>query len=706
MQTKYKIKVDNISCTNCARTITNGLTSLDPNSQVKVNINTKMVFIITDKPIEEVYAKLKEIRYPATETNEKKNSDKFEITLAIILSIPLFLGMLNHLDTFEPYIPDIVMNHLLQFTLATIIQFYAGRRFYLGAYHSLKQKVVGMDFLVSFSTSIAYFYSIYLILTYSSHELYFEVSALVITIVLIGKSIEAKTQKQTIKTLEALSSLSQKPMRLVNGEMIDSEFANVEDRFIVYANETISRDGIIIEGETYVDESNFTGESEPVIKKVGDEVLGGSINLSSEILVEIDRPFEENVLNQIIDNIEQATMTETRYQQIADKIAGIFVPIVIFIAFLTVVIVYFMTNDPTLSIERAMTVIVISCPCSLGLATPTSIMVSNGIGLKEGILYKGSNFFESAHRLNVICFDKTGTLTVGKPQVIDYEIANDYDDVVSSLHQQSVHPIAKSVANLLSNAKQIKNLEVENITGLGMRGQADGHIYEVGNRRMFKELNLDLDFIDDLEAQGKSVNLFVVDQQLIGYYTIRDEIKQDAKKLINEIKKMGIQPIMITGDNEKTAALIADKLGIDRVYASCMPEDKHKIVKEIQDEGKFVGFVGDGVNDSVALTQADVAITVHGGNDIASSTSDAIMMQDDLMLIISGITLAKLTRRNIIMNFAWAFSYNIVAIPLAIFGFTNMFFAAIFMGFSSIVVVLNALYLRVSFKKAKQKRMD
>lgn len=694
----YKIKVSKISCSNCAMTITRALEEAFPEAEVRVSVVTNMVFVKTKASLEEVQAVLKSIGYPDdNETEDKVDLRKFDLPLAIILSIPLLYGMAAHIYELTAF--HFLITPTATLIFATIIQFYVGRRYYIGAYHSLTKKMLGMDFLVVFSTTLTYFFSLYLLIKTNGHgEVYFEVAAIIITIVLIGKTIEERMKEKTNDLLTKLTNLTSDELKLEDGTVQDCNFVEVGTRYIVNPHEKINMDGIIVSGNTSIDEAMLTGESNFVTKLEGDEVTAGTINHGQQIIVETTKLAEENYINQIINSVEEAALIDTKYQKIADKVATIFVPVIILIAFITLIITYVTTGDLLTSAENAMTVIVISCPCSLGLATPTSIMVSNSISAKLGILYKGATFFELADELNVIAFDKTGTLTTGNMEVVEFKLDEQYRELLYAIENQSTHPISKALVKYLGyDATDIK-VEVEQVPGLGLKAKQGTNQVIVGNTSVLTN-QADIDLIRNLEAQALTVSVIIVNEEFVGYYALRDKIKEESKAVISNLLELGIEPILISGDNQGVVKYVADQLGITKYYPKCSPQDKTDILKQLKADGKMIGFVGDGINDSISLKYADVGISVAEGSDIANAASDVTLLEDDLNLVVEGIKLSKLTRRNIRHNFIWAFSYNIIAIPLAATGQLSMIWAAIFMGFSSIIVVLNALHLKREYQK-------
>lgn len=696
----YKIKVSKISCSNCAMTITRGLEEAFPEAEVRVSVVSNMVFVKTEASLEAVQAVLKSIGYPDDDEQvDKIDLRKYDLPLSIILSIPLLYGMVAHIYNLTAF--HTLVSPVATLIYATIIQFYVGRRYYIGAYHSLTKKMLGMDFLVVFSTTLTYFFSLYLLIkTQGQGEVYFEVAAIIITIVLIGKTIEERMKEKTNDLLNKLTSLTSDEIRLEDGTLQDCNFVQVGSRYIVNPHEKINMDGIIVSGDTSIDEAMLTGESNFVTKLEGDEVVAGTINHGQQIVVETTKLAEDNYINQIINSVEEAALIDTKYQKVADKVATIFVPVIILIAFVTLLITYYITKDALTAFEHAMTVIVISCPCSLGLATPTSIMVSNSISAKLGILYKGATFFELADELNVIAFDKTGTLTTGKMEVVDFKLEDKHRELLYVIESQSSHPISKALVAHLGITSSSLKVEVEQVPGLGLKAKLGENQIIVGNISVLTKQE-DIEEMQKLEAQALTVSVIILNEEFIGYYALRDKIKDESKEVIKNLQELGIEPILISGDNQQVVEYVATELGINKYYPKCSPQDKTDILKQLKEDGKMIGFVGDGINDSISLKYADVGISVCDGSDIANAASDVTLLEDDLNLVVEGIKLSKLTRRNIRHNFIWAFSYNVIAIPLAATGQLSMIWAAIFMGFSSIIVVLNALHLKREYQKGR-----
>ena len=533
---------------------------------------------------------------------------------------------------------------------------------------------------------------------------YFEVSALIITMVLVGNYIEHIAKEKTEDALVDLINLGAKVARvLFDGveTLIDIEQVVIGTEVIVLANEKIPVDGIIISGSSYIDESMITGESIPVYKTTNDKVIGSTINLQEKLIIKATNLGEEAVLSQIIASVEAASARKIPIQRTADKIASFFVPFVVVVALLNFLIHYIFIKDTfTYSFTTTIAILVISCPCALGLATPTSILVGNGLAAKNQILYKGGEFFEIANKITAIAFDKTGTVTYGKFEVTDYIGDKKYLDYIYSIEKESTHPISKAVALYAkeNQAKLKKISDFEAIKGKGLKATIDNDIIYIGNAKIVDDFEIDIngyrEQYQSLLEQAKTVNFLIINNQVKAIYALRDEIRDTSINVIKELKSRNIKTYLITGDNKGVAKQIGKEIGIDQVYCEVLPNEKAEIIKEIQDEGNITGFIGDGINDAVALKQADIGISMGSGTDIAINSSDLTLMNEDLGLIVEAIDLSKATLRNIYQNFLWAFSYNIIAIPLAATGNLSMTLAGAAMAFSSIMVVLNALRLK------------
>jgi Cu+-exporting ATPase len=711
------MKVNGMTCAMCAKTITNTFDSYE-NITANVNVGAgKVIFSYEEESysLVDIAKIVSEIGYePVLEENlddNKRHRIKMrrEIYVAVIFSIPLLWAMFSHIEFFDfVWVPSIFMNGIFQLVVSGVVQFYIGKRFYLAAYHSIRKKVLGMDILVVMGTTSAYLYSIYLLYVQLTNPVmhptyYFEISALIITMVLIGNYIEHIAKERTTDALVELVNLGAKEARIIKDGvekmvLIDEVFLG--DHIIVLANEKIPVDGKVIKGNSYIDESMITGESIPVRKEIGANVIGATINLREKLIIEATKIGSDTMLAQIIETVEEASAAKPPIQRTADKIASYFVPAVVSIALLNFLIQFFgLGLDFEIAFTRTVAILVISCPCALGLATPTSILVGNGKAAQNHILYKGGEFFELANKIEAIAFDKTGTLTAGKPSVTDYVGNEDVLSILYSIEKESTHPISMAV---LEYAKEfnVEELEVSNfetIEGKGLKATIDNKEVYVGSIKIVNDLKINNPLEDEYKTllnQAKSVNYVIIDNKVEAIYAVRDEIKNTSKLVIKEMKARNLIPYMITGDNDVVAKQIAKELGIEHVYSEVLPHEKAQIVEEIQKQGKVVAFVGDGINDAPALKLADVGIAMGHGTDVAIDSSDVTLMSYDLGLVIKAIDMSKATLRNIYQNFGWAFSYNLIAIPLAATGRLSMVVAAGAMAFSSITVVLNALRLK------------
>ena len=716
---KKSMRVDGMTCAMCAMTITNTFEHYEGIS-AKVNVGAgKVLFEYDEKKysLVEIADIVKQAGYvPVLEETLEDNKKlrlkmRRELYISIFFSIPLLWAMFGHLKWFDfIYVPNLFKDGLFQLGISGIVQFYVGRRFYLGAYNSIRKKVLGMDILVVLGTTSAYLYSMYLLFVHLFIETqmhpvyYFEISALIITMVLIGNYIEHIAKERTTDALVALVNLGAKEARVIKDgieKMINIDDVTLGDNIIVLANEKIPVDGKVLSGTSYVDESMITGESIPIIKKKDSEVIGATINLREKIIIEATKIGSDTLLSQIISTVEEASAAKPPIQRTADKIASYFVPLVVSIAILNFFIQFAVLGfDFSIAFERTVAILVISCPCALGLATPTSILVGNGKAAQNHILYKGGEFFELAKKIEAIAFDKTGTLTIGKPVVTDFTGNKEVLDIVYSIEKESTHPISQAVKEYGeekdANTFEVTNFEV--LDGKGIKATVLDKTIYIGSVKILEDLKIDYKEYNSeynrLLSEAKTTNFIVIDNSVEAMYAVRDEIKDTSKSVISEMKKRGLEPYMITGDNEVVAKAIAKELGIDNIYASVLPHEKAQIVEEIQASGKVVAFVGDGINDAPALKLADVGFAMGSGTDIAIDSSDVTLMSHDLGLVIKAIDMSNATMRNIYQNFFWAFSYNLVAIPMAATGRLSMVVAAAAMAFSSIMVVLNALRLK------------
>jgi Cu+-exporting ATPase len=714
---RYSMRVDGMTCANCAKTIENTFKLYD-DIDARVNVGAgKVIFRFDEKKnsLAEIADIVTQAGYtPVLEVdaNNKDNTFKRDIIISIILTVPLLWTMWHHLGAvwMTPRLMMFLMQPFVQFLLATPVQFFVGRTFFKAMYKSAQKGVFGMDALVVMGTMSAYIYSIFtwyrtgslwIDMSGGMLELYFETSATIITVILIGHYFEHIAKSRTADALVDLINLGAKEARVIKEgreTMIPVDQVKIGDIISVLAFEKIPVDGVIIEGQTYIDESMINGEPIPSFKVKDSEVIGATINQSERILIRTTRVGSDTVLSKIIETVEEVSASKPPIQRTADKISTIFVPIVVVISLSTFIVWYFFVGDGFVpAFDAAVAVMVISCPCALGLATPTSILVGSGKAAKEGILYKGGEFFETANKVNAVCFDKTGTLTVGKPEVTDFYGDETVLDYIYSLESESVHPLSKAITDYSSDATKLTVSKFENVSGMGLTGVIDGQKISIGSKRLMDQLSLEVSFEEELQklySDGKTVVYVAVDDTVKALIGIADVLKDNSVATVKNLHARGIETFMITGDNEFVAEVIAKKAGIKNVYAGVLPDEKAKIVQEIKSMGKFVAFVGDGVNDAPALKAADVGIAMSSGSDIAIDSSDVTLMTHDLNLVNKAIDISIATLKNIYQNFTWAFGYNIVAIPLAASGRLNPMIAGIAMAFSSVTVVLNALRLK------------
>ena len=716
--TRKTIKVSNITCAQCAKSIETHFDQMEDIDAHVLVTSKKVIFTYDEDKYrdDQIADQLRVIGYYPILNNEEqlkaKKRETIDLIIAGILTFPLLWTMFVHLGI-NIYVPDILMDGYVQWAIATPILFYIGRHFFKATYHQIKAKNLGMDTLVVLGTSAAYVYSIIQTLSYNPHgshampELYFETTAVIIFMVLLGNYFESRVKEKTSDALQALISLGAKEARLVkNGKsmMVPIDQVKPGDTIIVLANEKVPLDGEITSGKSYIDEAMITGEPMPKFKDVGQKVIGSTMNIVETIEVKVTATGADTVLSHIIKTVEDTALIKPKAQRIADKIAQLFVPIVVTISILVLLSWLFIVDGGhqlSHAFAPAIAVLVISCPCALGLATPTSISVGSGIAFKEGILYKGGEFFEIANKISAIAFDKTGTLTKGEPELSDFIGDKETIKISASLEKHSNHPIAKAITDAYDDELfEVTDFEV--LLGKGIKGRILGKTAYVGSPNLMKELKLDISSYDDktLLSQGKTVFFTVYDGQVVNMIGVEDPIKENALGVIKELKRRKITPYMITGDQALTAQYIGQKLGIEHIFSEVLPHEKAEKVQQIQEMGHIVAFVGDGINDAPALKMADVGFAVGSGSDIAIDTSDVTLMSLDLGLVIKAIDLSLATLKNIYVNFFWAFAYNIVMIPLAAIGLLNPSLAGIGMGFSSIMVVLNALSLKLfRFKK-------
>ena len=705
-------RITGMHCASCQTRIEKVLSKTDGVYEVNVNLATGKMRIKYDEnklDSKKIEDKVKSIGFGAElerERNTEKDkklkekeyaSIKRKFILSAILTLPLFSIMFFHMAGIRVFWdkPEI------QFALATIVQFYVGYTFYVGAYKSIKSKAMNMDVLVVMGTSAAYFYSIYN--WYVGHDhFYFESSAMIITLVLLGKMLELRAKSKTGEALMKLMDLAPKEVTvIVDGNTFKKSAKDVKlgDVLLIRPGENISGDGDIVQGKTTVDESMLTGESIPVDKNVGDKVYQGTLNLNGSIEVKVTTDMTETGLSEIIRMVEEAQNQKAPVQRLADKVASIFVPTVIGIAILTFLLHRVFGSDVEKSLISAVSVLVIACPCSLGLATPTAIMVGTGKAANEGILIRDAKALENAEKLTAVALDKTGTITKGKPDVVDMiNIKGDKGinrSILYSMEVNSEHPIAMAIVDYFhDNPPKKINGSFINIEGRGVGFQILDKNYYALSIKSIKELGIQIE--EDIRKQMRPEVTYVglvEENELNMLVGLVDEIKEDSIESIRFLHDMGLKTVMITGDNDTVARKIANSAGIDKYYAEVLPEEKVLKVKELM-ETEVVGMVGDGINDAPALATADIGFAMGTGTDIAIDSGDITLVGGSLKSVARAIDVSKKTMKTIKQNLFWAFFYNVVGIPIAALGILNPMIAGAAMAFSSVSVVTNSLRLK------------
>ncbi|HZJ18688.1 MAG TPA: heavy metal translocating P-type ATPase [Patescibacteria group bacterium] len=734
---KKSFSIKGMHCASCVKVIEKELSKTKGVVSANVNLATEEAFVEFDPKLTSdavICSAVSNVGYKALASEdktdkelEKKEKEKEIKTLKKKAFISLFLGGLILWGSFPGIVnfsPVFLRNFFVQFLLATPVQFWAGLAFYKATIPALKHRTANMDTLVAVGTSVAYLYSVFItffpnIMLKMSIEImpYFDVSTIVIGLILLGRFFEARAKGQTSEAIKKLIGLQAKTARvLVNGKEKDVSIEDVKigDIVRVRPGEKIPVDGSIIEGESSIDESMITGESIPVDKFKGDRVIGATFNKSGTFLYKAEKIGEETMLAQIVKLVQSAQGSKAPIQRLADTISSYFVPIVIMLAIVTFVIWFDFGPSPSLpfALLNMVAVLIIACPCAMGLATPTAVMVGTGKGAENGILIKDAQSLEISHKIDTVVFDKTGTLTKGEPEVTDvislsYDLKDKILFYAASLEKGSEHSLADAILKEAESFK-IKLKKVDKfkaIAGHGIEGEIDKKMIYFGNRKLMEREKIDIkkaeEKLSKLEEEGKTSMLLAENKKLVGIIAVADPIKESAKAGIDELSSMGIETVMLTGDNERTANAIAKKIGIKKVLADVLPEDKKIEIEKIQENGKIVAMVGDGINDAPALVLANVGIAMGTGTDIAMESSDITLVNKDLRSVAKSVRLSKLTMRTIRMNLFWAFGYNIILIPVAmgaLYPFFNILLSPIFasaaMALSSVSVVTNSLRLK------------
>jgi Cu+-exporting ATPase len=646
---------------------------------------------------------------------------KRDLFIGLFFTIPLFLfsmgrdfGILGD----WAYLPWATW---FMFALATPVQFYVARQYYVGAYKSLRNRSANMDVLIVLGSSTAYFYSVVVVLGIIPGHVYFETSAMIITLIKLGKFLESRAKGRTSEAIKKLMSLRAKTARVVREGVeieVDVEEVQVGDIVLVRPGETIPVDGTVVSGKSAVDESMITGESLPVEKSPGVKVIGATINKLGSFQFEAEKVGRETALAQIIRLVEDAQGSKAPIQNLADRVSAVFVPTVILIAAITFIVWYFILPLPanvevsqlTFALKNMVAVLVIACPCAMGLATPTAVMVGTGKGAEMGILFKNGDALESSGRVNSIILDKTGTITRGQPEITDFVVViNDETlklkedellQIAASIEKNSEHPLGEAIVAEANNRKltfqEVHGFEAQ--AGQGVHAEVNGHAVAIGNSRFMNELDISVDSIQDLlvrlQTEGKTALLMAIDKTLVAVIAVADTVKEGSTVALKRLRELGMTVTMITGDNPRTAHAIGEQVGIDKIVADVLPGDKAMEVKSIQAQGQSVAMVGDGINDAPALAQADVGIAIGTGTDVAMAAAAVTLISGDLRGVPKAIELSRATLKTIKQNLFWAFIYNIILIPAAALGYLNPMLAAGAMAFSSVFVVSNSLRLK------------
>ena len=737
IEQKTEFDISGMTCAACATKIEKGIKKMEGVSRANVNFALETISVTyNDNEVQphEMIAKVKKLGYelrPKDDGQEKMDHKQEEIRkqtrkfiFSAILTLPLLWTMVAHFSFLSfIYLPDIFMNPWFQLVLATPVQFIIGSQFYKGAYTSLRNKSANMDVLVALGTSAAYFYSLYLSFEWMNAggigepELYFEASAVIITLILLGKLFEVRAKGKTSQAIQKLLDLQAKTARVVRDGMeqeIPIEEVITGDIVIVRPGEKIPVDGEIIEGQSAIDESMLTGESIPIDKVPGDSVIGATINKNGALRINATKVGKDTALAQIVRVVEEAQGSKADIQRLADKISGVFVPIVVVIAIATFFIWYVIVTpgDFRSSLIPTISILVIACPCALGLATPTSIMAGSGRAAEMGMLFKGGEHLENTQSIDTVVLDKTGTVTKGEPTLTDIIAADGFKEkdvlqIVGTAESQSEHPLAQAIVQGVKD-KDIPLLEAdefEALPGYGIYAEINQQDIFVGTRRLMRKQNISITneteaTMETLEHDGKTAMLIAIEDELAGVIAVADTVKETSEEAIARMHKLGLEVIMLTGDNERTADAIAKQVDIDRVIAEVLPDQKSDEIKKLQTQGKKVAMVGDGINDAPALAIANVGMAVGTGTDIAIEAADITLMRGDLNSVVDAVIMSQKTMRNIKENLFFAFIYNTIGIPVAALGFLAPWVAGAAMAFSSVSVVLNALRLqRIQLEK-------
>ncbi|MBI1892473.1 MAG: heavy metal translocating P-type ATPase [Burkholderiales bacterium] len=716
---EFDLDIEGMTCGSCVARVEKALRKVEGVQNASVNLATESVRIeaASGVTIEQLLTAIETAGYQASPHREApsssapakaKGNEGWAVVLAALLSLPLTIPMVLELFGTHWMLPA-----WFQLALATPVQFWLGARFYRAGWKAVKVGAGNMDLLVALGTSAAYGLSVYQMLVHGNDampHLYFEAAAVVITLVLLGKWLEARAKRQTTAAIRALQSLRPVSARIrKDGKEHDIAIDLVRngDIVVIRPGERIPVDATILDGDSHVDESLITGESLPVAKHPGDNVTGGAINAEGLLVVRTDAIGAETTLSRIIRLVEDAQSAKAPIQKLVDKVSAVFVPAVLLLALATMVGWWLATGNIETAVIHAVAVMVIACPCALGLATPTAIMAGTGVGAKQGILIKDAEALEVTHGVTTVVFDKTGTLTEGKPAVVDM-LPLDIErsqllQLAASVQQGSEHPLARAVVEAAKSLRisTLLAADVKALPGRGLAAKVNGMELRLGSTRLMQEMDVDLKPLlqraNELERSGHTVSWLAkagAPTQLLGLIAFGDKIKASAREAVNHLHELGVNTVMLTGDNRGSAEAVGRVLGIGQVVAEVLPADKANKVAELKKSGKIVAMIGDGINDAPALAAANVGIAMSTGTDVAMHAAGVTLMRGDLSLVGDAIDISRRTYRKIQQNLFWAFIYNLIGIPLAAFGFLSPVVAGAAMAFSSVSVIGNALLLR------------
>lgn len=713
---KTIINITGMHCASCVNRIERALNALDGVESATVNLVTRKALITGSAPVETLQKTIERLGFGVLKESHiaeegslkagrfsKKEADEnisIKFLCSAILTLPLFLISMIHIES--PFFT------LLQFLLATVVVFFAGFGFVKTAVYQIRQMALGMDTLIAIGSSSAYSYSVLNMIASQQNELYFETASMIITLILFGRHLESKAKSRASNAIKELIGLRPTKAHVIkDGHEIEITLSEivVGDEVIIRPGEKIPVDGLVIEGQTTINESMLTGEGMPVIKNKMDRVYAGTINQNGNIKIEAEKVGSDTIVAQIIKRVEEAQASKAPIQRIADRVSGIFVPIVIGIAAVTMLIWLTLGYPFSQVFTSSIAVLVIACPCALGLATPTAIVVSVGRAAKEGILIRNASSLEQALKTNILIFDKTGTITEGKPSVTGVYNVGDYTDdkiceTIGSCERFSEHPIGMAVLQYAKErgAKLTDAEEFLALPGKGMSAKYNGGTVYIGNESLMRENNVDVapleSMVNELKNGGNTVFYFTVNGSVKAVIAIADTIRDSARNAIEQIKSFGIIPVMLTGDDNNTAELVAKKVGISRFKGRLRPEDKIREIQDYKAQGNVVGMVGDGINDAPALAAADVSFAIGSGTDIAIESAGITLVKGNIVKVAETIRISQQTMKIIKQNLFWAFGYNLAALPIAALGLLNPMIAAGAMALSSVSVVANSLRLR------------